>query len=375
MGDNRMIKKLKYLAFVVLLLTIVISGCTTLKKEETIKIGAVLPLTGEGTPDQGQASQKAIMLALDEINAQGGINGKNIEAIFEDSQCQAQNGVTAITKLINVNKVNFIIGDICDSVTGAIMPIAEENEVVLITPGSTSPVISDVGDYIFRFWFSENDLGGIVAETAYNMDKNRMAILYINNAWGAAQKDGVKKRFEELGGEIVSEQVVDPNSVDYRTELLKAEKNEPDAYYIGLHPNGLVLSMKRLRELGINKTVFSHGGLVGSTQTLGMGGDFLEGIIAPFVYNPKSTFRDKFVEKFNEEPGITADSSYDAVHVVAKIMMETGKTDSETIKEGLYKIRNYDGASGSISVDEKGDVHRPLRLLVVNEGKLLPYSE
>jgi len=375
MGDDMIIQKLKYLTFVVLLLTVVITGCATLQKEETIKIGAILPLTGEGTPDQGQASKKAIMLAVDEINAQGGINGKNVEAIFEDSQCQAKNGVTAITKLINVNKVNFIIGGVCDSVTGAIMPIAEENKVVLITPGSTSPAISDAGDYIFRFWFSENDLGGMVAETAYNMNKKRLAILYINNAWGEAQKDGVKTRFEELGGQIVSEQVVNPDNVDYRTEILKAEKNGPEAYYIGLHPNGLVMSMKRLRELGINKTIFSHGGLVGSTQILGMGGDLLEGIIAPFVYNPTSTFRDKFVEKFDEEPGITADSSYDAVHVVAKIMKETEKTGSETIKEGLYKVKDYDGASGSITVDEKGDVHRPLRLMVVNVGELLPYSE
>lgn len=369
------IKKLKYLSFVILLLTIVLSGCSTLQKEETIKIGAVLPLTGEGTPDQGQASQKAIMLAIDEINARGGINGKKLEAIFEDSQCQAKNGVTAITKLINVNKVNFVIGDICDSVTGAIMPIAEQNKVVLITPGSTSPAISNAGDYIFRFWFSENDLGDIVAKTAYDMGKRKIAILYINNAWGEAQKNGVKTRFKEMGGEIISEQVVDPNNVDYRTEISKAEQNEPDAYYIGLHPDGLVMSMKRLKELGINKTVFSHGGLVGSTQTLGMGGDILEGIIAPFVYNPKSTFIERFEKKYGKKPGITADSSYDAVYVVTKIMEETGKFNSETIKKGLYNIKDYEGVSGVITVDENGDVHRPLRLMVVNERKLLPYSE
>ena len=254
-----------------------------------IKIGAILPLTGEGTPDQGQASQKAITLAIDEINAQGGINGKKVEAIFEDSQCQAQSGVTAINKLINVDKVAFIIGDICDSVTGAIMPIAEANKVVLITPGSTSPAISDAGDYIFRFWFSESDLGGMVADTAYGMGIKKFAILYINNAWGVAQKDGVKTRFEELGGEIVSAQAIDPNSVDYRTEILKAEEKNPEAYYIGSHPNGLVLAMKRMKELGINKTVFSHGGLVGSTQTLGLGGDFLEGIIAPLYITQRPT--------------------------------------------------------------------------------------
>lgn len=364
-------KRIKYLSLLILLVIVALSGCTTIQKEEKIKIGAVLPLTGEGTPDQGQASQKAIILAIDEINSRGGIDGKKIEVIFEDSQCDAKNGVTAITKLISIDRVNFVIGDICDSVTAAIMPIAELNKVVLITPGSTSPTISDAGDYIFRFWFSENDLGSMVAETAYDMGKRKMAILYINNAWGEAQKEGVKKRFEELGGKIVSEQVVDPNNVDYRTEISKAEQNKPDAYYIGLHPDGLVMSMKRLKELGINKTIFSHGGLVGSTQILGMGGNLLEGIIAPFVYNPKSTFVEKFEEKYNEKPGITADSSYDAVSVVTKIIEETGKTDSETIKNGLYNIKNYEGVSGIITVDENGDTHRSLRLMVVEGEKLV----
>lgn len=365
-------KRFKYLCLLILFVIISLLSCRTIQKEETIKIGAILPLTGEGVPDQGQASQKAITLAEDEINSRGGIDGKKLEVIFEDSQCDAKNGVTAITKLINIDRVNFIIGDICDSVTAAIMPIAEQHKFVLITPGSTSPTISDAGDYIFRFWFSENDLGSMVAETAYDMGKRKIAILYINNAWGEAQREGVKKRFEELGGKIISEQVVDPKNVDYRTEITKAEQYKPDAYYIGLHPDGLVMSMKRLRELGINKTVFSHGGLVGSTQILGMGGNLLEGIIAPFVYNQNTTFVMKFVEKYNEKPGITADSSYDAVFVVSKIIEETGKSDSETIKNGLNKIMNYKGASGSITVDEKGDTHRPLQLMIVKGEKFIP---
>ena len=341
------------------------------KDDEVIKVGAVLPMTGEGTPDQGQASQKGIMLAIDEINAQGGINGHQVEAVFEDSQCQAQKGVTGIRKLINVDKVDFVIGDICDSVTAAIMPIAEENEVVMITPGSTSPKISDAGDHIFRFWFSESDLGGLVAEEAYESDVRDMAILYINNAWGVAQKNGVKSRFEELGGEVVSEQAIDPDNVDYRTEILKAEENSPDAYYIGLHPNGLALAMRQLNEQGVDKQVYSHGGLVGSTQTLGLGGDDLEGIIAPFVKNPSETFTETFREEYDKEPGITADSAYDAARVVLEIMEEKNSTSSDAIIEGLYDVQGYDGASGEITVDENGDVHRPLQLMIVDGGELV----
>ena len=355
---------------------IFLGACTQQIQTEsnTIKIGAVLPLTGEGTPDQGQASQKAILLAIDEINAAGGINGKQVEAIFEDSQCQAQKGVTGIRKLIDVDKVDFIIGDICDSVTAAIMPIAQSNKKILITPGSTSPAISEAGDYIFRFWFSETDLGGMVAEKAYKMGLKKMAILYINNAWGVAQKDGVTIRLEELGGEIVSSQAIDPDNVDYRTELLKAEEKDPQAYYVGLHPNGLALSMKQMIEQGIDKQVFSHGGLVGSTQTLGLGGDHLEEIMAPFVYDSSSDFAENYREKYELEPGITADSAYDAVMVVTSLIEEANTADPSVIKDMLHEVEDYEGASGVITVDENGDVHRPLQMMIVVKGKLLALS-
>lgn len=363
------------LIFVILIISMIfLTGCNT-QREEIIKIGVVLPLTSEGTTDQAQASQQAILLAVDEINAQGGINGKKVEAIFEDSQCQASKGVTGINKLINIDKVVFIIGDICDFVTGAIMPVAETNKVVLITPGSTSPDISEAGDYIFRFWFSEDELGGMVAEEVRSEGMDRLAIIYINNAWGTAQHDSVKRRFEEIGGRVVAEEVVDPGTADYRTVLLKTEDKFPDSYYIGLHPDGLVLTMKRMQELNINKPVFSHGGLIGSTQTLGLGGDLLEGIVAPFIYNPRPEFRDKFVERFGTEPGITADSSYDSVQAVVRIIKRTGKTDSDTIKNGLYELQNYEGVSGKISVDKKGDVHRPLRLMIVEDRELREYKK
>lgn len=365
-------------AVILIVAIFLISGISTVflqtKNEDTIKVGAILPLTGEGTIDQGQASKQAIMLAIEKINAEGGAAGKKMEAVFEDSRCQANTGVTAATKLISVDKVDFIIGDICDSVTAAIIPIAEENKKVLITPGSTSPDISKAGDYIFRFWFSENDLGGMAAQKAHDIGYRKMAVIYIDNAWGEAQKNAVSKKFTELGGEIVGAEKIG-DTTDFRTVILKLEDKNSDSYYIGVHPFGLASLMKQMKELKINKQVFSHGGLVGSTQVLGLDSDgILEGIIAPFVYNPSSTFREEFKSRFNTEPGITADSSYDAVMSIAKIIRENKKHDSETIKNGLYTLKNYEGVSGNITVDENGDTHRPLQLMVVRNGKLVPYE-
>ena len=342
--------------------------------KETVKIGVVLPLTGKGTIDQGQASQHAVTLAIEQINRDGGLLGKKVEAVFENSQCEPSIGVTAIRKLIDIDKANFIIGDICDSVTAAIIPVAEKSKKVLITPGSTSPDISNAGDYIFRFWFSENDLGGMITDKAYEMGYRKMAIIYIDNAWGEAQKNAVSAKFTSNGGEIVGMEKIG-NTADFRTILSKLEEKNPDSYYIGVHPFGLASIMKQIKEFNITKQVFSHGGLVGSTQVLGLDEDgILEGIMAPFVYDPSSSFRNMFVTRFGTEPGITADSSYDAVMVASKIIKGTEKSDSDTIKDGLYKIQNYTGASGIIAVDGNGDTQRQLRLMIVRGNMLVPYE-
>ncbi len=340
--------------------------------EQTIKIGAILPLSGEGTIDQGQASRDAIVLAVEKINKNGGILNRTLEVFFEDSQCDAKIGVTAIRKLLEINSVDFVIGDICDSVTASIIPIAENGKKILITPGSTSPDISHAGDYIFRFWFSENDLGGMVADEAYSLGYRRMAIIYIDNAWGEAQKNAVSLKFTGLGGEVVGAERIGANA-DFRTVLLKLEDKKPDSYYIGVHPYGLASLMKQMRELNISKQVFSHGGLVGSTEVLGLGeGGILEGIMAPFVYNASQSFVHDFAARFGKEPGITADSSYDIVVSVAKIIENKGRIDSEAIKSGLYELKDYSGASGNITVDENGDTHRLLSMMVVRGGKLVP---
>jgi len=358
------------IAAVTILLTLYYYVTTT--REQVIKVGAVLPLTGEGTPDQGQASQKGILLAAEKINSQGGINGKKVKIIVEDSQCKPEKAVTAMQKLVQVDGVVAVIGDTCDSVTAAIIPIAQDNKVVLITPGSTSPKISEAGDYIFRFWFSENDLGGLTASKAYELGYRKIGIFYINNEWGYAQRDAVTSKFESLGGQVVAKNAVNPGETDFRTILLKTEESKPDAYYIGVFPDSLVLIIKQMRELGINKQIFSHGGLVGSAQVLGLGGKLLEGVIAPFVGEPSAEFQKEFMSKYNEKPGITADSAFDAMMVLGTVMQKFGTTPNE-IKDGLHTIQNYTGVSGIISVDSNGDTHRPLTVMQVKNGEFVPY--
>jgi len=193
--------------------------------EETIKIGVVLPLTGNHA-DQGEASQNAIQLAVEKVNSQEGINGKKLEPIFENSECEAQKAVTAINKLVNIDGVKFVIGDICSSATLAIIPIAEENKVLLLNAGTTSSAVRDAGDYVFRFWFSGEAMGRMIAEKANEMGIKKVAIIYLNNDFGDSLEKDFSQRFEELGGTVVSKQGVETTNNDFRTELTNAEEKE-----------------------------------------------------------------------------------------------------------------------------------------------------
>jgi len=125
-------------------------------EEEPIKIGAVLPLTGTES-SWGADAKEGIELAVEEINSRGGIKNKKIEIIYEDGQCKPEPAVTAAQKLINVDRVSVIIGEICSSATLAIAPITETAKVVLISPGSASPKITEAGDFIFRNWITDKD--------------------------------------------------------------------------------------------------------------------------------------------------------------------------------------------------------------------------
>jgi branched-chain amino acid transport system substrate-binding protein len=179
----------------VLLLAVIAGACLQDTQSDEIKIGAILPLTGEAA-EYGEDAKLGIDLAVEEINAAGGINGKMIQVVYEDSQATPSQGVAAIQKLITVDKVPVIIGAMASSVTLAIAPIAEENKVVLLSPASTAPQITEAGDYIFRNEVSDAYGGKAQAELTWDeLGIKNVAILCINNDYGVGTADTFKKNF------------------------------------------------------------------------------------------------------------------------------------------------------------------------------------
>ncbi|MFZ3091499.1 MAG: ABC transporter substrate-binding protein [Nitrospirota bacterium] len=190
-------------------------GCEK-KEEKEIKIGAILPLTGDAAK-WGNNTKNGIDLAVEKVNNAGGINGRKLKILYEDTQGTPKNGVAAIQKLITIEKVPAVIDDSMSTVTLAMSPIAEKSKVVLLATGATAPKISEAGDYIFRIWNSDDLEGKVSAKFVYDdLKLYNAAILYINNDYGNGLESVFKKAFEKLGGRIISSESFGQGDTDFR---------------------------------------------------------------------------------------------------------------------------------------------------------------
>lgn len=339
---------------ILVVLIIIVAGAVMLSKPasaESIKIGSILPLTGEAA-EIGLRAQESINLALEEINAQGGINGKPLQVIFEDGKCDARAGSDAATKLINFDMVPIIIGGLCSGETLGAAPVAEQNKVVMLSPCSSAPKVSDAGDYIFRVYPSDTFQGSFGAEYVFNKGVRKVAILHTIGDWGNGIKDVFKQRFTELGGQIVAEESFEQSATDMRSQLTKIKAVNPELIYMPAYSQGAGLILKQAKELGLNaKFLDGDGG--DDPNVIKIAGDASEGFQVTVASSGSDEFANRFKQKFGHDSMVCTSYSYDAVNIAAQILKKTQNSDG--IKNELYGVKNYNGVTGSISLDSKGD--------------------
>jgi len=348
-------------------------GCQKKVEEKVVKIGAVLVLTGPNAK-AGQSAKQGIEMAVEEINASGGVKSRKIKVIYEDDGGEPQKSVSAVQKLINVDKVLAILGPMWSSCVLAVAPIVESKGVVILSPTASSPKITYAGDYIFRNTYSDAIEGAKTAEFASKELKyGKAGILFINNDYGVGLKDAFKRKFEELGGKIVIDEGYDPKTTDFRTILVKVKERSPEVIYIaGYSEMGQLL--RQMRETGIKIPVLSCI-MFEISDIAKVAGKAAEGVIYAYPsYDPEKgneitlKFAKKFKEKYGTLPDPEAAFSYDAVKILA-LAMEKGGFTSEDIKNALYKIKGYNGVTGKTSFDENGDVIKPVGFKRVHNGK------
>src|SRR3989344_6732737 len=188
---------------IIIAVILIISIGVIFKKEKSdITFGAILPLTG-GASFWGESAQKGIQLAVQDVNDKGGIKGRKINVIFEDSACDPKQSINEFKKLTEINGVTAVIGDICSSGTLALAPLAEEQKKILITPCSEASAISEAGDFVFRTWMPNGAQGAALAAHAHQKGLRNIALLSINTDLGESIGLAVQKTVANLGGKVV----------------------------------------------------------------------------------------------------------------------------------------------------------------------------
>lgn len=352
-----------------------LSGC---KQEDVIKIGYIGSITGSVAK---YGTHEAVVLAVEDINNAGGINGKKIRLISEDARCTPGEAVNAINKLIYSDGVKIVKGGHCSPESLAIAPIIEDTKSIMLASATTSPLLSDKGDYVFRTSPVSTVQSGMIAELAYNeLNLRKMAIIYEQTDYAEPIAEKLKEEFVKLGGEVVVYDAFMPGSTQFRTILTKVKNEEADGLFLSPQsPDAALNLIKQLKELDLNVKLFGND-VAGISANIDKIPDLYEEFIMASpdfdVENPKTK---KFMESYEAKYGVpipfgiwTAES-YDGV-IILKEAIESCGEDTDCIKEFLYNVKDFEGASGKITIDENGDGVREYALRIVKDGKMIAYS-
>ena len=343
-----------------------------------IRIGAVLPLTGDAA-SYGTSLKRGMDFAVLEINRQGGISGRKLAIIFEDSQADPSKAVSAFNKLVAADRVPMVIGDMFSASTLALAPIAENKKVVLLSPTASAVELTAAGDYIFRIYPSDTYDGNFLARYITERLKARnVAILYLQVASISALVGVFEKEFSSHGGNIVFTEAYQEGAIDFRSQLLKARKADPDLIFFPGYLREMAMLLRQARELGVSKPFVTISTFF-DPKVLELAGDCAEGVLfsAPF-FDPTSSkpeeqkFCHGFHEQYNQPPDILAGYGYDAVNIAAEALRRSDTFTSDGIKNALYTIKDYPGVTGQTSFDANGDVVKSMRIMQVRNGKFVP---
>lgn len=355
-----------------LIISVGMFGCAKKEKKE-IKIGAILILTGQDA-NAGQNARKGIEMAIDEINEGGGIKGRKIRVIYEDDQGEPQKAITAIKKLINIDNVPIVIGPMWSTSVLAISPIAENSKIVVLSPTASAPKISNAGDFIFRNTYSDVFEGSKDAEYAYKeLGYRKAGVIHVNIDAGAEIANVFSKKFKELGGEVILTDSYEPKTSDFRSLLTKFKQKPIDFIYLmGYSEMGQLV--KQAREIGV-KVPFVSTIMFEISDVVKVAKEASEGTVYSYPsYDPEKggDIVSKFAQRFKERYGILPDPeaafSYDAAKIICQVILDVG-TQPFKIKEGLYKIRGFNGVTGITTFDENGDVIKSIGFKEVKDGK------
>jgi branched-chain amino acid transport system substrate-binding protein len=326
-----------------------------------VKVGSITPLSGK-LAVYGEGFQQAMLLALEEVNAAGGIKGSPLQIVYEDNNSTAAGSVSAIQKLITIDKMPLIFGPAASSNFLAVCPIAQQNKTVLIAAESAAAEISKCGSYVFRVFPSDALQGIGVAELTRSLKFNQVVLTYINNDWGVGLAEIFKKKFLAEGGKILDEFAHDEGKTDYRSEVLRIRKSNPKAVVNLTYIKEGATILKQAYENGL-KVQWLMGSASKSPKLVELAGDAAEGIIGTYPTFSQDTpqykaFQAAWQKKYPEKKiPVFGEYNYDMVKLTAKALNAAKSMNPDDLRQALIEAsKGYRGVTGDKTFDANGDV-------------------
>lgn len=352
-----------------------LSGCKS-GGGGTIKVGEFASLTGKEATF-GTSAHEGTLLAVEQINAAGGVLGKKLELLTEDDQTKAGEPANAVNKLISKDGVVAVLGEVASSRSLEAAPICQQNKIPMISPASTNPTLTQQGDYIFRVCFNDTFQGGALANFASGTLKaKKVAILTdVKSDYSKGLAKSFKEKFVSNGGAVGIELDFNGGDKDFKGQLTSIKNDAPDAIFLPGYYNDVALICIQAKQLGMNIPIFGGDGWE-SESLLTIGGDAMEGhyfsthcsIEQP---TPEMTsFVDAYKKRFNgKTPDAMAVLGYDSALVLADSMKRAGSTDGSALRDAIAATKDFAGASGNISLNENRDAVKALVFIQVKGGK------
>lgn len=369
---------------------------------DTFRIGSLCPVTGGGSP-YGSGMQKAIELAVAEVNAAGGAGGRNLAVFAEDGQSKPEAAVLAAKKLIEVNKVQAILGTWSSGVTLAVMPLTDAATVIQMnTSGAPAISTQDTKDLVWRFQATNDAIGAAFAAAAEKRGFKNPATMAFNNASGIGNTEGFKKAWMKKGGKIAASVVYEPNRPSYRTELQQVLAQKPDVVVMGSYLPDSTIILREWYQSGQDVKWILPGWAANPELVKALGNEVVEGVISvDTVSNENAASYKNLDVQYRKAMGkpissnIYAAMTYDMAICLALAMEAAGP--NATTAQVNAKLRevsnppgtmvysfaegkkllaqkqkiNYQGASSRLDFDQYGDVSPDFGVFVIEKGQLV----
>lgn len=367
--------KSKYLVFPALVaLAAAQIGCKS-GDGNTIKVGEFASLTGKEATF-GTSSHEGTALAIEEINAAGGVLGKQIELLTEDNQSKAGEPANIVNKLISRDGVVAILGEVASSRSLEAAPIAQAAKIPMISPASTNPKVTEVGDYVFRICFIDPFQGTVMANFATKTLKaQKVAVLTdAKSDYSKGLAKYFKEQFVKNGGTLASELDYNGGDKDFKAQLTTIKGAAPDAVFVPGYYNDVALIAIQAKELGLATPLFGGDGWE-SENLLQVGKDAVEGHYfsthcSPEDSSPKMTsFVATYKKKYNKTPDAMAALGYDSVYVLVEAIKRAGTTEGPKLRDAIAATKDFEGVTGKFSLDSKRDAVKSAAILQIKEGK------